>query len=55
MGTSIMGFYNKFGKYVHQFRDETGYQGTLSETEYLYNKVKKYIEENPDYRDYQLR
>jgi hypothetical protein len=55
LGSSIMGFYNQFGgNNVHQFREETGAQGTLSETEYLCNRIKKYIEENPDYRDYQL-
>jgi hypothetical protein len=53
MGNSITRFYNKFGgPYIHQFRDETGITGILSETEYLYNRVKKFIEENPDYKDY---
>jgi len=55
LGGSIMGFFDRFGgENVHRFREETGIQGTLSETEYLYLRIKQYIEENPDYKDYQI-
>ena len=55
MGSTIMAFYNRFGgEYLLQFREETGSQGTLSETEYLHRRVRKYIDDNPDYRDYHI-
>jgi hypothetical protein len=55
MDSAILGFYNKFGgEYLQKFREETGRFGTLSETEYLYNRMMKFIEENPDFRDYKI-
>ena len=49
MGSTIIGFYERFGgEYVHKLREETGSKGTLSETEYLYNEIKKYLEEHPE-------
>jgi hypothetical protein len=40
MDSAITGFYNKFGgEYLQKFREETGQYGTLSETEYLYNRM----------------
>jgi hypothetical protein len=43
-------FYRKFLPYAERYRKETGYDWFVIETEYLYNELMRYIDENPDYR-----
>jgi hypothetical protein len=43
-------FYEKFLPYTDRYREETGHDWFVIETEYLYNELVRYIEENPDYR-----
>ena len=50
MTGTIVNYYRKQAPYVERYRVQTGFEGFLSETEYLYNQLTKYIKENPNYR-----
>ena len=43
-------FYEKHLPYAEKYREETGAEGFVSETQYLYEELRKYIKENPDFR-----
>jgi hypothetical protein len=43
-------FYNKLLPYAERYRKETGNDWFAIETEYLYNELRRYIEETPDFR-----
>jgi hypothetical protein len=50
MTGTTLNYYRKQAPYVEQYRVHTGFEGFLSETEYLYNQLTQYIKENPNYR-----
>jgi hypothetical protein len=46
-------YFAKQRPYVERYRIHSDFEGFLIETEYLYNELMRYIEENPDYRTQQ--
>jgi hypothetical protein len=44
----VTGFWNKFGSMIVENRVRTNVPRLLSETEYLYNELMKYLEKHPE-------
>jgi hypothetical protein len=49
-GSTVKAFWEKIEPIIGDFRELEGFQSYLSDTEYLYNEMMKYMEKHPELR-----